>query len=125
MSADLRTKPIDKRRLSYEDRSSYKPGNRASALSKAKAFKANWAYSKKSRPFTSELTAGTGGFTGGLFTQQDRNRQIGAEERRAKSFRPETGIKSEIYDTIFNVNDDAFANTTKDRWQNQYTNSFG
>lgn len=101
MSADLRVKPIDRRRLKTEDRASYNPSNRLRALSKAKAFKSSWAYNKQRRPFTSERSAGTGGFTGGLYTQQDRNRLRGLEKERAESFRPEKLITNEMYQKLF------------------------
>lgn len=101
MSADLRVKPIDRRRLKMEDRGRYNPSNRLRALSKAKAFKSSWAYDKQRRPFTSERSPGTGGFTGGLFTQQDRNRQKGNEKSRAESFRPEKMITDEMYEKLF------------------------
>lgn len=101
MSADLRVKPIDRRRLKTEDRASYNPSNRLRALRQAKAFKSGWAYDKQRRPFTSERSAGTGGFTGGLFTQQDRNRLKGFEKERAESFRPEKLVTNEMYQKLF------------------------
>lgn len=101
MSADLRIKPIDRRRLKMEDRADYDPSDRLRALNYAKRYKENWAYGKQRRPFTSERTAGTGGFTGGLFTQQDRNRLKGFEKERAESFRPEKLVTNEMYQKLF------------------------
>ena len=83
--ASLRTKPIDRRRLSAEDRASYKPGNRLGAIAKAKAFKSRWASEKQRKPFATEQKPGTGGFTQGIAKQQQRLREKGNEERRAKS----------------------------------------
>ncbi len=96
MSADLRNKPIDRRRLTMEDRADYNPSDRLTALNRAKQFKAFWAYDKQRRPFTSERSAGTGGFTSGLSMQQDRNRLKGFEKERAESFRPQTLVTDEV-----------------------------
>ena len=95
--ASLRTKPIDRRRLSAQDRSTYKPGNRLGAIAKAKAFKARWSKDKQRKPFATEQKPGTGGFTQGIAKQQQRLRDKGNEERRAKSFRPENSVGADIY----------------------------
>ena len=95
--ASLRTKPIDRRRLSAEDRASYKPGNRLGAIAKAKAFKSRWSAEKQRKPFATEQKPGTGGFTQGIAKQQQRLREKGMEERRAKSFRPENSVGADIY----------------------------
>ena len=101
MSApSLRTKPIDRRRLSMEDRSSYKPGGRLGAIAKAKAFKRSWATQQKRKPFATEQKPGTGGFTAGIQRQQERLRIKGQEERRAKSFRPENAVSRDIYSEL-------------------------
>ena len=101
MSApSLRTKPIDRRRLSMEDRSSYKPGGRLGAIAKAKAFKRSWATQQKRKPFATEQKPGTGGFTAGIQRQQERLRIKGREERRAKSFRPENAVSRDIYSEL-------------------------
>jgi hypothetical protein len=98
--ASLRTKPIDRRRLSAEDRSSYKPGQRRKAISKARSYKARWAKDKQRKQFATEQKPGTGGFTQGIARQQQRMRAKGQEERRAKSFRPENSVSSDIYDKL-------------------------
>lgn len=101
MSApSLRTQPIDRRRLSMEERSSYKPQKRLGAIAKAKAFKKQYATQQNRKPFATEQKPGTGGFTQGIARQQDRMRIKGAEERRAKSFRPENAISSDIYNKL-------------------------
>ena len=98
--ASLRTKPIDRRRLSAQDRSTYKPQKRLGAIAKAKAFKASWSKDKQRKQFATEQKPGTGGFTQGLAKQQQRMRDIGQEKRRAESFRPENSVSSDIYDKL-------------------------
>lgn len=101
MSApSLRTQPIDRRRLTMEERSSYKPQKRLGAIARAKAFKKQYATEQNRKPFATEQKPGTGGFTQGIARQQERMRIKGAEERRAKSFRPENAISSDIYDKL-------------------------
>ena len=96
----LRTQPVDRRRLSMADRSSYKPQQRLGAIAKAKAFKSSWASQQKRKPFATEQKPGTGGFTQGIAKQQERLRVKGAEERRAKSFRPTNAISNDIYQKL-------------------------
>ena len=98
MSApSLRTQPVDRRRLSAKDRATYQPGPRNKAVSRAKAYKARWSANKKRREFATEQKPGTGGFTQGIARQQQRLREKGMEERRAKSFRPENSVGADIY----------------------------
>ena len=96
----LRTQPVDRRRLSMEERSSYKPQKRLGAIARAKAFKSSWAAEQKRKPFATEQTPGTGGFTQGIAKQQQRMRIKGQEERRAKSFRPENAVSRDIYQEL-------------------------
>jgi len=96
----LRTQPVDRRRLSMADRSSYKPQKRLGAIAKAKAFKSSWASQQQRKPFATEQKPGTGGFTQGIAKQQERMRIKGAEERRAKSFRPENAVSSDMYQKL-------------------------
>ena len=98
--ASLRTKPIDRRRLSASDRGSYKPQKRLGAIAKAKAFKASWAKEKQRKQFATEQKPGTGGFTQGISRQQQRMREKGQEKRRAESFRPEDSVSSDIYNKL-------------------------
>ena len=101
MSApSLRTKPVDRRRLSMSDRASYKPQKRLGAIARAKAFKSSWASQQKRKPFATEQKPGTGGFTQGIAKQQQRMRIKGMEERRAKSFRPENAVGRDIYQNL-------------------------
>jgi hypothetical protein len=88
-STNLRNKPVDRRRLSAEDRQSYKPNNRASALAKARQRKGQMAWDSKVSRGTQEQKPGTGGFTKGLAAQQERNRAKGAEVKRSKALRAE------------------------------------
>ena len=96
----LRTQPVDRRRLSMADRSSYKPNQRLGAIARAKAFKSSWASQQKRKLFATEQKPGTGGFTQGIARQQERMRIKGAEERRAKSFRPTNAISNDIYQKL-------------------------
>ena len=98
--ASLRTKPIDRRRLSAQDRASYKPQKRLGAIAKARAFKASWSKAKQSKQFATEKKPGTGGFTQGIAKQQQRMREVGQEKRRAESFRPENSVGRDIYDEL-------------------------
>ena len=96
----LRTQPVDRRRLSMEERASYKPQQRLGAIAKAKAFKRQYATEQNRKPFATEQKPGTGGFTAGISRQQERMRIKGAEERRAKSFRPENAVGRDIYQNL-------------------------
>ena len=96
----LRTQPVDRRRLSMADRSTYKPNQRLGAIARAKAFKSSWASQQQRKPFATEQKPGTGGFTAGISRQQERMRNKGAEERRAKAFRPTNAISSDMYQKL-------------------------
>ena len=98
--ASLRTKPIDRRRLSAEDRATYQPGPRQQSIARAKAYKAQWSKDKKRKEFATEQRPGTGGFTQGIAKQQQRLRDKSMEERRAQSFRPENAISRDIYSEL-------------------------
>ena len=98
--ASLRTKPIDRRRLSEQDRASYQPRKRAGAIKRARRYKELWSKDKQRKQFATEQKPGTGGFTQGIARQQQRMRAKGQEERRAKSFRPENSVSSDIYDKL-------------------------
>ena len=91
-STNLRNKPVDKRRLSAEDRESYRPGNRSQALSRARQRKGQMGWDNKVTRGTQEQKPGTGGFTKGLAAQQERNRAKGAEVRRSKQLRAEKPV---------------------------------
>lgn len=98
--SNLRNKPIDQRYLSDQDKSDYKRGGGAAkqqqALKRAKAYQGMMAYNSKRQEKTTTQTPGTGGFTGGIAQQQERYRQIGRDNQRNKSNRPD--LDDSIYD---------------------------
>ena len=101
MSApSLRTQPVDRRRLSMTDRSTYKPNQRLGAIARAKAFKSSWSAQQKRKPFATEQKPGTGGFKLGSAAIYERQRMEGAKDRRAKSFRPENANSTDIYSEL-------------------------
>jgi len=91
-TTNLRNKPIDRRRLSAEDRASYRPTNRMQAVAKARARKGQLAWDNKVQMGRQEQKPGTGGFTSGLALQQARNREEGAKVARSKALRPEKPV---------------------------------
>ena len=95
--ASIRTKPLDRRRLSMQDRNTYRPQNRLGAIARAKAFKSYLSSDLQRKPFATEQKPGTGGFTQGIAMQQQRLRDAGSEQRRAESFRPENVLSKDIY----------------------------
>ena len=88
-TAGLRNGPVDRRRLSMSERSSYRPNQRNSALARVKSYKAFNSFQAKKKPFATEQTPGTGGFTGGIWQQQLRKMDAADARERAESFRPE------------------------------------
>ena len=86
---NLRNKPVDRRRLDGPSRWSYRHQERAKAVKLAQARRGYMAQSENSDKFRTERKPGTGGFTGGLNIQQQRMRDVGDENRRAESFRPQ------------------------------------
>ena len=93
----LRTKPVDRRRLSMEERQSYRPGNRLGAIARAKAFKRNWSANQQRKPFATEQKPGSGGLKLGSAAIYERQRLEGDKTRRAESFRPENAVSRDIY----------------------------
>ena len=91
-STNRGNKPVDRRRLSAQDKESYRPGNRAKALSRARQRKGQLAWDNKVQMGRQEQKPGTGGFTSGLAMQQNRNRKKGAEVQRAKQLRAEKPV---------------------------------
>ena len=86
-TTNLRNKPVDKRRLSAEDKAQYQSNNRRSAVAKARLHRGNMAWKGKVNLGRQEQTPGTGGFTAGLHTQQQRVREKGQELARSKQLR--------------------------------------
>ena len=91
-TTNLRNKPIDRRRLSAEDRAQYQPQNRMQAVAKARARKGQMAWSGKVNVGRQEQNPGTGGFVQGIALQQARLREEGAKVERAKALRPEKPV---------------------------------
>ena len=96
----LRTQPVDRRRLTMEERSSYRPGNRLGAIARAKAFKRDWSYNQKRKPFATEQKPGSGGFKLGSAAIYSRLQEEGDKERRAQSFRPTNAVSREMYEQL-------------------------
>ena len=96
----LRTQPVDRRRLSMADRSSYRPNKRLGAIARAKAFKSSWASQQKRKPFATEQKPGSGGFKLGSAAIYQRQREEGNKKRRAESFRPTNAISNDIYQNL-------------------------
>lgn len=97
MAVNLRDKPIDRRRLSAEDRASYRPGQRTQKVARARARKGYMSQQINRPKFTTERKPGTGGFTKGIGVQQDRLRQEGAKVKRAEALRPTSDPVPNIY----------------------------
>ena len=91
-TTNLRNKPIDRRRLSAEDKAQYQPQNRMQAVAKARARKGQMAWSGKVNVGRQEQNPGTGGFVQGIALQQARLREEGAKVERAKALRPEKPV---------------------------------
>ena len=90
MAVNLRSKPIDRRRLSMQDRQSYQPGPRVTAVKRAKQYRGHLAMQRNQDQQRTERKPGTGGFTQGIALQQARLRKEGQELQRAKKLRETT-----------------------------------
>ena len=95
MAVNLRTKPIDKRRLSAQDKSDYNM-SRSKKIAGARSRRGAMSRRAKSPIAHTSQKPGTGGFTQGRNIQQERMRQQGAEVRRAEALRPTADAS--IYD---------------------------
>ena len=91
-STNLRNKPIDRRRLSAEDRSQYKPSNRMQAVAKARSRKGQMAWNDKVQLGRQEHKPGSGGLSMGRGTQGQRQRDESAKVQRSKQLRAEKPI---------------------------------
>ena len=94
--------PVDRRRLSDQDKSDYNGsgayGERASAVKRVKAYRGDRAYQAKRPQASTPQTPGTGGMGVGLGAQIERNREIGSNKRKSESFRPDMdNIYKDIY----------------------------
>ncbi len=103
MSVNLTNPPIDRRRLSIEDRSAYNQSGSHAAAKKAvartRAYRGKQKYEENRPARTQERQPGSGGFLGGVAIQQARMRQLGQEKERAESLRPPipNTTKEDIY----------------------------
>ena len=86
-TTNLRNKPIDRRRLSAEDRAQYAPRAAAKNVAQARINRGRLAFENKVSRGRQEQRPGTGGFTAGLETQQQRVREQGQELARSKQLR--------------------------------------
>ena len=94
--------PVDRRRLSDQDKSAYNRsgayGERATAVARTRARRGNMAYKAKAPVAATAQEPGSGGMGVGLGAQIGRNQEIGANKRKSESFRPnKPDIKSHIY----------------------------
>ena len=87
---NLRNKPVDKRRLSAQDKSQYQSNNRRSAVARARARRGQMAWKNNTKVGRQEQTPGTGGVSLGRGTQQQRLREKGQELARSKELRSGT-----------------------------------
>ena len=86
-TTNLRNKPVDKRRLSAEDKQQYQSNNRRSAVAKARARRGEMAWSGKVKLGQQEQKPGTGGLSLGLEMQQQRLREKGEDLARSEQLK--------------------------------------
>jgi len=95
--------PVDRRRLSDQDKAAYNQSGayneRASAVKRVKAYRGDRAYQAKRPVASTPQTPGTGGMGVGLGAQIQRNQEIGANNRKSESFRPDM---DSVYKNIYN-----------------------
>ena len=101
--ANVLSKRTDLRYLSDQDKSDLQRGGGRSqqetAYKRARAYKGNMAQNAKRPERTTTQTPGTGGFTAGIETQQQRYREMGQENERAEGLMPDKDTS--IYDDIY------------------------
>ncbi len=94
--------PVDRRRLSDQDKSDYNGSGayseRAQAVGRTRAYRGMRAYEAKRPQASTPQTPGTGGMGVGLGAQIERNREIGANKRKSEGFRPQLdNVYKDIY----------------------------
>ena len=87
MAVNLRTKPIDRRRLSAQDKADYNMV-RSKKIAGARARRGQMSQQQNTPIAHTNKRPGSGGFTQGRSAQQMRNREEGAKVRRAEALRP-------------------------------------
>tara|TARA_B100000427_G_scaffold313225_1_gene305368 strand:+ start:319 stop:636 length:318 start_codon:yes stop_codon:yes gene_type:complete len=93
---NLRDTPIDKRYLSKADKAAYRGAAREKAIRRIKQKRGQLAWNENREIQTETRRPGTGGFTGGRRIQQERLRQIGADNARSKALRQEAAYLPEL-----------------------------
>ena len=86
-TTNLRNKPVDKRRLNAQDRAQYSGRAKAKNVAQARLKRGNLAWENKVNVGRQERRPGTGGFTAGIETQQQRVREEGQKLQRSKQLR--------------------------------------
>jgi len=86
-TTNLRNKPLDRRRLSAEDRAQYNPRRKAKSVAQARLNRGQLAWENKVDIGRQEHRPGTGGFTASIGTQQQRVRDEGQKLARSKQLR--------------------------------------
>ena len=84
-TAGLRNKPVDRRRLSDQDKSDYNNsgayGKAAQAVGRARAYRGQAAYQRNRPKATVTRRPGSGSIGGGIAVQQQRLAKAGAARR--------------------------------------------
>ncbi len=99
----VRNGPVDRRRLSDQDKSDYNGsgayGERAQAVGRTRAYRGMRAYQANRPQASTPQTPGSGAFNKyGEGIQQERNREIGINKRKSEGFRPEMdNVYKDIY----------------------------
>ena len=86
-TTNLRNKPVDKRRLNAQDRAQDSGRAKAKNVAQARLKRGNLAWENKVNVGRQERRPGTGGFTAGIETQQQRVREEGQKLQRSKQLR--------------------------------------
>ena len=86
-TTNLRNKPLDRRRLSAEDKAQYQPRQKAKSVAQARRRRGQLAWENKVDRGRQEQKPGTGGFTAGIETQQQRVREKGQDLARSRALR--------------------------------------
>ena len=86
-TTNLRNKPVDKRRLNAQDRAQYSGRAKAKNVAQARLKRGNLAWENKVNVGRQERRPGTGGFTAGIETQQQRVRDESQKLQRSKQLR--------------------------------------
>ena len=96
MAVNIRNSPIDKRRLSKEDRSQWISSKRQGAMARVKQWRGQQAWAQNSPTKTQNARPGAGGFSAGIGIQHQRLRDEGAKLARSKQLREEGTYKPSL-----------------------------